>query len=324
MLEGTDRHEVSRLRADARPDPLTPYFTCGSPQAPLNDLPRFGHRHEEGSKAMGACFRQGYDITFVAPKDLIIIFMNGYSATEAIDGEPCKIRDAMPGDIRWHPAGTLVHAKTHGVVAELAGISTDPDLREEMGDHLRLGRDGRAALNGYALRNGSIRVMRLAQAIRRAALRGLAIDKMALDGLCIDTLRAGLACVAGVCEPKDRAPRLGRRELGRAVDYIDAHLSDNLTIKDVARQCGLTQPHFTTAFKETTGLTPYQYLLERRLVLARDMLLMTESTTAAVAYDCGFSSQAHMTDLFRKKLGVTPARFRKDCAKRRRPTAANH
>src|SRR6185437_3836380 len=72
----------------------------------------------------------------------------------------------------------------------------------------------------------------------------------------------------------------------------------------------LSPHHFATAFKVSTGISPHDYVIERRINRARDLLLRKEKTISEIAVAVGFSSQSHLTVNFRRKMGVTPRKFR--------------
>ncbi len=103
------------------------------------------------------------------------------------------------------------------------------------------------------------------------------------------------------------------------IEKVDAYVRDNidrnLCLQELAELCGLSAHYFARSFKSATGKTPYQFILDRRIALARKLLADTKTSIACVAYDVGFSSQSHMTDLFRKILGTTPGRYRSELKK---------
>jgi AraC family transcriptional regulator len=68
--------------------------------------------------------------------------------------------------------------------------------------------------------------------------------------------------------------------------------------------------HFARAFKESTGLSPHQYVLRRRVERALQMLKETPTNLVDIAYDLGFSSQGHFTTVFSKIVGVSPSSYR--------------
>ncbi len=97
----------------------------------------------------------------------------------------------------------------------------------------------------------------------------------------------------------------------RAAELIDAHLDAHITIAQLARACGLSSSHFVRAFKASLGVTPYRWLLERRIDRARDLLTRTTMSTADVALACGFANQSHFTRTFCALTGSPPARWRR-------------
>ena len=64
-------------------------------------------------------------------------------------------------------------------------------------------------------------------------------------------------------------------------------------------------------FRESTGTTPHQYVMQRRIACAEKLLSTNELGVAEVALACGFSSQAHLALAFRKQTGTTPTEYRR-------------
>jgi AraC family transcriptional regulator len=102
-------------------------------------------------------------------------------------------------------------------------------------------------------------------------------------------------------EPRDRL---------RAI--IEEQLSGDLRIERLAEPFSMSAQHFARTFKSTFGQSPHAFVLERRIEAA-SRALRTEPNrpVADIASDCGFASQAHFTDLFCRKIGTTPARWRR-------------
>lgn len=124
----------------------------------------------------------------------------------------------------------------------------------------------------------------------------------ATDTCLEEALRAGMAgaTVAGV------SGRLSRRRLALAIAYIENHLHENVRLDDIAAAAGLSMYHFSRAFRNAMGTSPYRYLLrcrvERVLVLMRD----DGRSLADIAVAAGFADQSHMSNVFRRLTGVTP------------------
>ena len=105
-------------------------------------------------------------------------------------------------------------------------------------------------------------------------------------------------------------PCLTSNVLAQALELIDADLNTDLSSETLAAACGMGPSQFCRAFKKAIGLTPHQFVIERRIERARDMLANSRLSIAEIAYAVGFSSQAHMTTTFKSRLKITPRRFR--------------
>jgi len=99
--------------------------------------------------------------------------------------------------------------------------------------------------------------------------------------------------------------------LRRLDEYIETHLQENITIEQLARVAELGVWTFTKHFKSTTGRSAHAYVMDRRVERARRLLSQGQMAIKEIAFVCGFADQAHMTRVFRTRLGVTPARLKK-------------
>lgn len=106
-----------------------------------------------------------------------------------------------------------------------------------------------------------------------------------------------------------RRSGLGAAQLRRAVDYIEANLGHDPTLAELASVAGLSPIYFARQFKRAMGIAPHQYLLRARVERAK-RLLAGDMPIAAIALDCGFCHQEHLTRIFRKQCGMTPGAYR--------------
>ena len=100
------------------------------------------------------------------------------------------------------------------------------------------------------------------------------------------------------------------RALQRVRDYVESHLEDNISLETLAATSGLSMYHFTRAFKQSQGVTPHHYLLQRRMERARELLTGTDLPLSEIAFACGFSDQSHFSRRFRDLVGVPPSTFK--------------
>ncbi len=111
---------------------------------------------------------------------------------------------------------------------------------------------------------------------------------------------------------KPRVSALPHRILSRVCERIEASIEEDLSLETLARESGYSRAHFLRMFRLATGLTPHQYVLEERIKLAQSHLRRKDTPLVDVAGLCGFSSQSHMTSIFRKRLDTTPSQYRRN------------
>lgn len=111
-------------------------------------------------------------------------------------------------------------------------------------------------------------------------------------------------------EPKTQNGGLPGYRLRRVTDYINDNLEDDLGLTDLASIAGLSQFHFARSFRRSTGKTPQQYLTERRIERAKELLTKEKMPIVEVSLRSGFKNQSHFTTLFRKYTSLTPKHWR--------------
>jgi AraC family transcriptional regulator len=97
----------------------------------------------------------------------------------------------------------------------------------------------------------------------------------------------------------------------QAIDYIDAHLTEDLSLAAIATSVGLSQFHLARIFKQTMGISLWQYVVQQRIDLAKRILTQLNLSIVEVSNYLGFSSQAQFTNFFRKHTGINPTQYRK-------------
>jgi AraC family transcriptional regulator len=102
---------------------------------------------------------------------------------------------------------------------------------------------------------------------------------------------------------------LSEREFKRLFDWIEANLPRPVSLEDLAREADVSLRHLHRAFLAATGLSPYKYILARRVERARRLIEGGQLSLSEIAGAVGFCSQAHMTHTFSKLLGVSPSQI---------------
>jgi AraC family transcriptional regulator len=109
---------------------------------------------------------------------------------------------------------------------------------------------------------------------------------------------------------QSRVSALPRWQVRRVEEYVESHLECAIRIADLASLCGYSAGHFHRAFRQTCGMTPLEFVNQRRVQRARE-ILQAESglTVAELAERVGYTSPDYFARLFRRLVGVGPARY---------------
>jgi AraC family transcriptional regulator len=103
---------------------------------------------------------------------------------------------------------------------------------------------------------------------------------------------------------------LSSKKLIRVLDLIESDLAQDLPLRVLAHTAELSEYHFLRMFKQATGYTPHQYVINQRIERAKELLRKTDISITEIAYLLGFSTPAHFTHHFRRKTGITPSAMR--------------
>jgi AraC family transcriptional regulator len=96
----------------------------------------------------------------------------------------------------------------------------------------------------------------------------------------------------------------------RVIDYIETSLASDLRLIELSAVAGISRSHFARAFRNTVGMTPHAFVLQRRLARAVDLLAQRKLSIREVAQRCGFADQAHLTRCFKSRFGHPPSLHR--------------
>jgi AraC-like DNA-binding protein len=120
--------------------------------------------------------------------------------------------------------------------------------------------------------------------------------------------RDGLApCGRDAWPVRDLAPESFRR----VREYVDAHLGSRLDVHALARVVGLSASQFSRRFHKTVGVSPYRYVVQCRVIRARELLAMTQLSLTEIALTSGFADHSHFSRRFNEFTGVPPKVFRR-------------
>lgn len=95
----------------------------------------------------------------------------------------------------------------------------------------------------------------------------------------------------------------------KSLNYIKEHLTENLSLENVAESMSLSPTYFHNTFKTAVGKTLREYIEEQRIKKATNLLLTTNYSLTQIAFECGFSSQSYFSYVFKRRMEVTPREY---------------
>jgi len=116
---------------------------------------------------------------------------------------------------------------------------------------------------------------------------------------------------SSLTRPDDRAEVPADERLRQVIEYIEENLADDVSLETLAGIAGLSPNYFLAAFREATGQTPHRYVTELRVARACELLHDPRRPITDVSLAVGFSSQSHLTEVFRRTMKTTPAAYRR-------------
>jgi AraC family transcriptional regulator len=138
------------------------------------------------------------------------------------------------------------------------------------------------------------------------------------DGLYIDTL-AQMIAVHLAMHHSSRSRRviiptvkaLPGWKMQHLIEFVEENLDGDLSLTRMAAEAAVSPVHLPQAFKAAIGQSPHQYVLRRRIESAKELLRTSDVPIAEVALSTGFSSQSHLSNWFKRVVGVSPATYRR-------------
>ncbi|MFC6632914.1 AraC family transcriptional regulator [Microbulbifer taiwanensis] len=158
------------------------------------------------------------------------------------------------------------------------------------------------------------RSIRAAHALRRMLLGSDRPDAFALEYHIFQLLGVAQEVLQSAPSATVVEKGLSIERLQSIQTVIEQQLDRPLTVSMLANHCRLSTAHFARAFRKALGQSPHDYVMDRRIARARRCLGVSDRKLVDIAIECGFSSHAHMTAVFRARLGVAPSALRCEAA----------
>lgn len=204
----------------------------------------------------------------------------------------------MSGQTSWHSEDETFHIMIAPGLLRKTALATDcanPDRLELL-----------PTLKGRDRKIENLVQLMLSELNNGGFAQGLYLESLG-SILCIHLLRQ-YSTVKPII--RQSTGGLAPTKLTHILDYIHGHLDRDLKLATIAQQVDLSQYYFASQFKQSMGMTPHQYVNQQRIEKAKRLLKTKKLSISEIALDCGFSSQSHLTKVFRHYIGTTPKAYR--------------
>ena len=212
--------------------------------------------------------------------------------------ENCDLPEAMPHNSLSSFTHNLATAGDQSVQDATGAVCGDVSLRANVGD------------------SGDHVIRSLSMALKTVELEH--------DEQCAEALRQAIAARLAGLRPETRTTRcandvdpnrrptraLQKWRLKRVVEFVDANLSNRVSLLDLAAVAGLSRMHFASQFRVATGLRPHEFVLRRRIRRSKELLRTSPMAIVEIAFAVGFQTQAHFTTVFKRFAGHSPRQWR--------------
>jgi AraC family transcriptional regulator len=246
------------------------------------------------------------------PTHLVSIYLGqrATAVTESIEGHIYQayittgavtvIPAGLPTGWRWtgHPDVLHLHLTPRFLSAVAAEACVDPD-------HIQI-------LNSLGVRDPLIEHsgMALLAELENGGLGGRLFAESCAALLGVHLLRHYSSLRPP--SPRGDSHGLSAAALRRAIEFIEENLAQDLALAHIADAAALSPYHFAHGFKQSTGVSPHQYVIGRRVERAKTLLATGNLPLTTIARRVGFYDQSHLTHHFKRLVGVTPARHLAD------------
>jgi AraC family transcriptional regulator len=256
-------------------------------------------------------FTEVVEGTICSPHHLVMATLRGGSRRHQIRTACGHRADASDraGYVSFLPARCERRLRLDGVAWEWASLALKPELFER--DDCRMGLSSVATFSNM---QDPFVVALLGELARLHAADG-ALDLTYCDAMSV-ALVEYLIRRYGSGGSLPRPAKLPAWRLRRISEYVDAHLDQDLRIPALASLVDLSEGHLSRSFRLTTGRTPVQFVNERRVHRALELLARDPAPIPVVALRVGFTSPSHFARIFRAITGVAPSQYRKELERR--------
>lgn len=163
--------------------------------------------------------------------------------------------------------------------------------------------------NRFQIRDSQIEMLSLA--VKNELESGCPSGRLYLEGLGTAMASRLLTHHSSLAKYSDTPASLTDRRLKQTLSFIEDNLSQDLSLDQIAAVAGVSPSHLKGIFKRSIGVPVYQYVIQRRVELAKSLLLQGDLSIAEIASASGFAHQSHLARHMRRALGASPSAMKR-------------
>ena len=271
---------------------------------PKLGMPCLGHRFETDQIVLDLNTADPFSVNFVDPGQVFSLQLGPRQYSIGIGSDRLQPRKLTAGAITFTPKGATTKVETGDVNSEFLAFSIGDAFFAEAMDSANCSETAVRPLYSFQHPDhadiGNLLCRFILQPAGRSQLYAETLCTLLLHNLMV-----------GFQTAKDKVTsRLSQRTVQLVCEYVEENLAQNISLQELAGLAHMSKYHFARAFRSTVGRSPYAYVLERRVLFARQLIETSDLSLADISYSAGFGSQSHMSATFKKHFGVTPRNFR--------------
>ncbi len=221
---------------------------------------------------------------------------------------------AVHGDIDVIPVGVSSVWRMHDENDRAVLMSVPAAMLDAVAEENGVG-GGRVELrNRFMVRDRQLES--IAWAMKSELELGSPSGALYLDGLALSAAARLVAGHSSVAAEEPRYGGLDGRRLKRTLEFIEAHLAEELSLTRLAAVAEMSVSHFRAGFRQSIGTAVHQYVIERRVERAKSLLMRERQTIAEIALAAGFTHQSHLSRHMQRATGLSPLQMRRIFAER--------
>jgi AraC family transcriptional regulator len=236
---------------------------------------------------------------------LVAIHVGAAAKISCRRGGQSHTGSAVHGDIDIVPAYTAARWEIHDQNDTALILGLPPSLLEVVAEEH--GFDSRRVIvrNRFQVRDPQLE--NIGWALKTEMESNYPSGRLYVESLAVSVASRLISAYSSVAQHMpQQTGGLGGRRLKQTLAYIEDNLSEDLSLSQLASIAGISASHFKTLFRESAGVPLHQYVIQRRIDRAKDLLMAGKLSIAEIALATGFSHQSHLARHMRRASGLSP------------------